>query len=1070
MRCGACQQENPSAARFCTACGGALGKRCAACGALGSATARFCGDCGAPFSGTPERAASEGERRHITVVFCDLVGSTPLAHRLDPEDYQAVVRDYQHAVSGAVTRFGGYVAHYLGDGAVVYFGWPRAHDDDAERAVRASLAVQDGIAELNARLPSRSQLAVRIGVHTGLVVVGEIGVGVRDVIALGDVPNVAARVQAEAEPGSVLVTDTVQHLVSGLFVVEEHGTPALKGVERPIALYRVRQPSGVRGRLDAARSLTPLVGRGAERKRLHELWEHARRGEGRAVLLIAEPGIGKSRLVRALKDDVVGQRHRCVETGGSSYFQSTPFHPIVALLRQLAGLREDVDADERLAAVERALEAAGLQPLESLPYVAPLFDLALPDRYAPPLGTVDAQRTKLLATLADWIAGSARLEPTMMVVEDLHWVDPSTLALQALLLERAPALPLLLVYTARPELPAPWPDAHCTQMALERLDPALAREVVTAAGGASLPPEAVDALVARADGVPLFLEELTRLVASKGGDPVATGEIPMTLHDLLMARLDRLPRARELAQIASVLGREFSYALWRAVADRPEAELERGLGELLDADLLHRAGEDTFVFKHALIRDAAYASLLKSRRRELHRATAGALREHFADVATTQPELVAHHLGAAGDADAATAAWERAAEQALARSALIEATHHYAAALAAIRTLPDDAARAQRELPLQVAEGQVLFATKGFGSAEVERAFGRAADIGARVGGNAHLGMLIGLQASANVRGQIGAALRISEQIKDAGERDGSTATRMWGHVVTGYALYHRGDVEPARIELMRGLPLYDESHPPTAVFDLEATALTYLAYVEWHRGCVTVAHRHITKALARARKLDTAQDLAWAAIYELGLYGLLRDPEPILARVDDALRVARDQPIFEAIVLILGGWANAQRGRRDEGVADLRRGLDMYRAAGSRLQVPVFTTRLFECLGDAPLDERRAVAVAAFEAVGEEELELPEALRLRAEVLVAEGAPVETVESPLRDAMDVAKRHGSRWYELRAATTLAAFLRTHGRTTEAHALLAPLCAAFDDGLETYDYRTATALLAELRA
>jgi class 3 adenylate cyclase len=1072
MRCAACQHENLAAARTCSACGGALGKRCAACGALGSETARFCAECGAPLGEPARAAAAEGERRQITVVFCDLVGSTPLAHRLDPEDYQALLRDYQFVVRSAVTRFGGYVAHYLGDGAVVYFGWPRAHGDDAERAVRAALAVQEGIAELNGRLPARSQLAVRIGIHTGLVVVGEIGVGVRDVIALGDVPNVAARVQGEAEPGSVLVTDAVHQLVAGLFVVEEHGTPALKGVARPITLYRVRQSSGVRGRLDAARSLIPLVGRVAERARLRELWEHALRGEGRAVLVVAEPGVGKSRLVRTLKDEIGGD-HRWVETGGSSYFQSTPFHPIVALLRQLLGLRDELDANERLALLERSLAASGLSAAGSLPYVTPLFDLTLPEGFELPLGTVDAQRRKVLATLADWIAGLARLQPTVLVVEDLHWVDPSTLELLTILLEHAPALPLLLVYTARPEFRVPWSDARCARLALERLDPELAREVIAACGGAGLPRAAVDALVARADGVPLFLEELTRLVVSTGGDPVvATGEIPMALHDLLMARLDRLPRARELAQVASVLGREFSHALWRAVADRPDAELERGLADLLDAGLLHRGGaaDDTYVFKHALIRDAAYASLLKRRRRDLHRATARALTERFPDVATTQPELVAHHLGVAGDADAATTAWERAAERALARSALVEAAHHYGAALAAVRTLPDDAARTRRELLLQVAEGQVLFATRGFGSAEVEQAFARAADLGARLGGNAHLGVLIGLQASANVRGQIGAALRLAREIQDLGKRDGRTSTRMWGHVVAGHALYHRGDVDEARTELVAGLPLYDDAHPPSAAFDLAVTTLTYLSYVEWHRGRPALAHRHMAEALARAHRRDTALNLAWAAIYELGLYGLLREPKPLLERVDRVLRLARDQPIFEAIVTALGGWATAKLGRHDEGVTALRRGIEMYRAAGSRLQVSLYMTLLFECLADATLDERGALAADILEAVGEEELELPEALRVRAEVLMGERAPVAQVESTLREAVGTAKRHGSRWYELRAATSLAAYLRTHERSAEGHALLAPLCASFDDGLETYDFRTAAGLLAELRA
>src|SRR5437867_4291196 len=712
IRCPSCGHANRADRRFCAKCGARLGEVCAACGTQNEPDENFCSQCGAALSAATALSAAAkpvvrqeppeaeklpaGERRQLTVVFCDLVGSTALSQQLDPEEWRAVVVQYLKAAAEAVARLGGHVAKTLGDGLLVYFGWPRAHEDDAERAVRAGLGIVDAVGALNRRLKSR--LAVRIGMDTGLVVIGEDGE------VYGDTPNVAARVQALAEPDTVLVTAAAHRLVSGLFLVEERGAHALKGVPAPVTLYRVVQPSGVRSRLAAAAvlGLTPFIGREDERRLLRTRFEQAREGEGQVVLLVGEPGIGKSRLALVLHEDLAGVPHSWLESGGQPYFADTPFYAVTELLKQLFAWTGEDTPEARLATLERALGAAGLATQQALPLVAPLLDLPVPKGYPPVLAAPEVARRRLLATLAAWVLGAARLQPLVILLEDLHWVDPSTLGLQQLLVEQGATAQLLLLYTARGDFQAPWPlRAHHTQLMLSRLPRRHVREMVArVAARTALPEAVVDAVVTRTDGVPLFVEELTRADVEAGG-AAAGMDIPPTLADSLMARLDRLgPPAKEVAQVGAVLGREFSYALLHAVHPLPEAELEAALARLVDAELVYPRGsppEATYLFKHALVQEVAYESLLKTRRRELHRAIAQVLVEKFPAVAEAQPELLAQHWTAAGDAEAAIAAWQRAGDRAKEWSAYAQAADHYTKSIEMLGALPEVAERAQRE-------------------------------------------------------------------------------------------------------------------------------------------------------------------------------------------------------------------------------------------------------------------------------------------------------------------------------------------------------------------------------------
>src|SRR5215469_352468 len=631
MQCAKCGAENPERAKFCIECASSFTCRCPSCNAENPPTAKFCLECAQPLQAgataattkTPSKGQeADGERRHLTVLFSELVNSTEIAARLDPEEWRDIAAQYQITAAAAVTRFGGHVAKYLGDGLMVYFGWPEAHEDDAERAVRAGLAIVDEVAALHEQLAGQHdvKLSVRVGIDTGSVVVGQGGGKEADVF--GDAPNIAARVQAAAEPGSVFITAAVHQLVSGLFVVEDRKTQQLKGLKHPLQLYRVIQPTAARRRARGIASAlqAPFVGRDDEIRLLLTRWERAREGEGQLALVVGEPGIGKSRLVEEFRVRIKDEPHLWIECAGEQFSANTPFHAVIQILDQGLGWRGDESKEERVGQLERSLELAGLKLGEAAPLIAEMLNLPIPEKYPPLMFAPDQKRRRLLANLAAWVLNVARLQPVVIVLEDLHWVDPSTLELMQTLVEQAATAPLLLLYTARPEFRAPWPmRAHHLQITLNRLSERHTREMIAGvAARTALAKEVIDAVVKRTDGVPLFAEELTRLMLEGDGHRLAR-EIPVTLHDSLMARLDRLGRAKEVAQVGAVLGRAFSYELLRAVSSMPQAGLQAALTKLTDAELIYARGiapEAQYQFKHALIQDAAYNALLKRKRRE----------------------------------------------------------------------------------------------------------------------------------------------------------------------------------------------------------------------------------------------------------------------------------------------------------------------------------------------------------------------------------------------------------------------------------------------------------------------
>jgi class 3 adenylate cyclase len=617
-----------------------------------------------------EPRAPEAERRQLTVLFCDLVDSTVLASQLDPEEWREVVRAYQETCATVIARYEGHIAQYLGDGLLVYFGYPQAHEDDAQRAVRTGWGIIEAVGPLKRRLAQDKgiPLAVRIGIDTGLVVVGEIGSGGRpEQLALGETPNVAARLQGLAAPDTVVISAATHRLVQGYFTVEPLGPQPLKGVAAPVPVYRILETSTALSRLDVAgvTGLTPLVGRESEVALLLERWEQSQAGQGQVVLLSGEAGIGKSRLVEVLRQRVVSAGSPRIMLRCSPYHTQSALYPVIQHLHRVLDWRRDETPAATLDTLERLLQASGLAPGVAVPLLAALLSVPIAEGRYPPLGlTPQQQRQRTLDTLTTWLLAEAERQPVLVVWEDLHWADPSTLELLGLLIDQVPTARMLTFVTYRPEFRPPWaPRSHLTQLTVGRLSPPQVETMVRQlTGDKSLPAGVLAQVVAKTDGVPLFVEELVKMLLESGlvreeGDrygltgPLTPLAIPATLQDSLMARLDRLSTARTVAQLGSVLGREFPYALVRAVAPLDEATVQRGLAQLVEAELLYQRGrppQARYVFKHVLIQETAYQSLLKSTRQQAHQRTAQVLAAQFPELVETQPELLAYHYTEAG--------------------------------------------------------------------------------------------------------------------------------------------------------------------------------------------------------------------------------------------------------------------------------------------------------------------------------------------------------------------------------------------------------------------------------------
>jgi class 3 adenylate cyclase/predicted ATPase len=1043
----------------------------------------------------------DAERRQVTVLFGDLVDSTILARQLDPEDYRAVVGAYQEAAVAAMQPFDGYVAQYLGDGLLLYFGWPQAHEDAASRAVHASLAILEAMGPLNTRLAPQYgvRVAVRLGLHTGLAVIGAMGSGARqEQLAMGDTPNIAARLQGLAAPDTAVLSAATARLVQGAFALEDLGLHQIKGVEEPMAVCRVL---GLHEAPDDEEAAEParapfLVGRDEEVGLLRRRWEQSKAGLGQVVLLSGEAGIGKSALMQALRVHVGREGCARLTFRCSPYHTNSALYPVLAHLQRRLRWERDEAPEARLARLEQVLDASRQPLVEVVPLLAALLAVPLPEgRYAALTLTPQQQRQQTLDTLTAWLLAEAEPQPVLAVYEDLHWADPSTLELLGALLEQAPTVPMLTVLTFRPEFVPPWPSrSHLTPITLNRLEHPQVEALIThLTGGKALPAEVVAHIVARTDGVPLFVEEFTKMLLESGllqedaqhyalTGPLSAVTIPTTLQDSLMARLDRLGAARDVAQLGAVVGREFAYDVLQAIAPLDAATLQARLAQLVEAELLYQRGRPPrarYVFKHALIQEAAYQSMLKSTRQRVHRQVAQALEAESAETMETQPELVAQHYTTAGCHEQAVHYWQRAGQQASDRSANLEAVSHLTTGIELLTTLPETPERTQQALTLHIALGAALEITKGFAAPEVEHAYTQAHALCQQVGETSELvPVLCGLWRFYLVRLQLHTARELGETLLRLAQHTDDPALSVIAHYALGVTWWHLGALPTARQHLEEGIARYTPDQRRALVlrmgFDLGVACRDYVAATLWLLGYPDQALAHIHDALALAHELSHPFSLAFARCLAACVLQFCRDVPAVHEQAEAAVALATEQgfPFWASEGTILRGWTLAIQGQGEEGLAQVRQGIAAWRATGAALAVPHFCTLLAEVSAHLGHTADGLQALAEAHTLVEQHDERyweAEVCRLRGVLLLRQpGASQAEAEAWVQRALDVARRQEAKSLELRAAMSLSRLWQQQGKRDAARELLVPVYDWFTEGFDTADLQEAKALLDEL--
>ena len=1091
MVSGVCGHHNPPNAKFCRVCGEGL-IRCAACGCVLAPTVKFCGECGArvreqaaPSSSTQSATDRDGgERRQLTVLFCDLVGSTELSTQLDPEEWRDVVAVYQRTAAATVARFGGHVAKYLGDGVLACFGYPQAHEDDAERCVRAGLAIVDAVRALtpgtNGLAANHLALHVRVGIHTGLSVIADAG---HKADLFGETPNIAARLQALAAPDTVIFSGATLRLVRGIFILEELGAEGLKGVAEALDLYRAVRPSGVRSRLDvAAGRLTPFVGRDVELATLVDRWERAADGQGQNVLVIGEPGVGKSRLAYQLRERLTNVPHTWLECRATPYTEGTPFFPVIELVQQGLAFTPDDTARDKLDKIAAGLTLMNLLSPEAPLLMAAFLGLPHPETYPVLQMSPELQRRKTMDLLAAWNLALGEGQPLVLLVEDLHWCDLSTLELIGRIIEQSATSRVLFIGTARPEFSPPWPPrSNLSLLQLARLTKRQALEIVKAIGGAGLSPEVLQTIVTRGDGVPLYIEELTKAVVDPGA---ARGveAIPATLADSLMARLDRLSSAKDVAQHAAVLGREFSYALLAATAGLEDAALQHGLTRLIEAEVLFARGVPptaTYTFKHALVQEAAYGSLLKRTRKELHQAVVRALVTGFPERAAAEPEVVARHAEAAGLTDEAITYYQRAGEQALTKSAHEEAIGQLRKAISLLAGLPQGPERDAREVSLQLVLGTSLGAVRGYAHGETGAAYERALALGERSGQVVQLAWaLIGLSAFRTTAGELERAIALAERALALSRETRQPELLATVHQQLGAQRYYQGRFAAALAHSEQTIA-WSESVPDRAITlryseDVGVSAHAYAAWSLFNLGWPDRARVRVQEAVALARALAHPFSLVMAMFYDTVVHWLRGAVEAQRDAAAQVISLSEVQgfPLWLGVGHAWHGAARAALGAGAEAVDEVRDGLARAAATGSQAGAPALLELLAETHAAAGqpaealsmVDMGLSVAAQTGQHLFDANLH-----RLKGElVLAAEHPHIADAEDLFRRALDIARAQEARSFELRTGSSLSRLLRDQGRRGEARALLAPLYAWFTEGFDARDLIEAKTLLDDL--
>jgi class 3 adenylate cyclase/tetratricopeptide (TPR) repeat protein len=1039
-----------------------------------------------------DASSSAAERRQLTVMFVDLVGSTALSTRLDPEDMRELIRSYQNTVAGEISRFEGHIAQFLGDGVLAYFGWPRAHEDDAERAVRSGLAVAAAASRL--KTPTAENLQTRIGIATGMVVVGDLigeGSGQRHAV-VGETPNFAARLQGIAEPGMVVIAESTRHLAGDLFMLRDLGPQIFKGIAEPTAVYAVLGERALDSRFAVrhAGEVTAIVGRDQELALLVERWRQAKSGEGQVVLLSGEAGIGKSRITEAAIDAARNEPHFLLRCQCSPYHADSALYPVIQQLSHAAGFIENDSTQRRLERLEALLATGADDGAATAPLMATLLGIDSTSRYGASTLTPQQRRNRTLAALIDQLTGLAGRKPVLWVIEDAHWIDPTTLELIELALDRVQGTRVLTLITSRPTFVASF-GGHpvVTRLALNRLGRAATQAIVSrVTRGKRLPEALLDEIAAKTDGVPLFIEEMTKAVIESGmlregedayhlDGPLSALAIPTTLHDSLMARLDRLQPVKEVAQTAAVIGRSFDHRTIAALVDRPEHELIDAMRQLVEAELIFRRGtppEATYLFKHALVRDAAYESLLKAKRIALHARLLDVL-ESRGDAA---PEVKAQHAEAAGLAKRALDYWEQAGTQALARPAYKEAIASLGNGIRLCLAMGESPQWKRREQALHLQLGQALIANQSYSAPATVRAFERALTLADEIGDvSLQLPALYGKWVGRHTHGR--PAGELARRFAVLANAQPETGPQLVGLRMLGLEYFHEGRFKESLALSNKALDGYDPIAHRDLAFrfgsDARAAVAGWQAWSLWHVGLPDQAARAGENSLRWARETGHANTIglaSWAGSTLLNIW--LRRPDRVEIAAREGLRFAEEKSLalWHAFAQIHLGWALSQQGTAP-GSDEIEAGLhEVHRIGVGRFEHFHQSIAARACSRAGRHGEALARITKAFKllAYGRDVAFAAELHRTRASLLLsADASQFDAADADLRRALDIAHQQEALSLQLRAARDLALLLAERGERQEAADLLAPIYAAFTEGFDTLDLREAKALLDELR-
>jgi class 3 adenylate cyclase/predicted ATPase len=1027
-----------------------------------------------PSASPGERPA---ERRQLTVLSCKVVGLTGLSARLDPEDFHMATADCHRYCAEMLHRHRGYLARYYSDGVLAYFGYPQAAEHDAENAVRAGLALVGSAATLGARCGAAVEL--RIGIATGLVVIGEepATAKAKEPTAVGETPDLAYQLQNAAKAGDVVEAETTRRLVGGLFDYRDLGHLPAEGLAEPTRAWQVIGPSSIESRFEALRTgATPLVGREEELELLLRRWRQAQAGDGSVVLLSGEPGIGKSRIAVALMERLSDEPHTLLRSFCSPHHQDTALYPTITQLERAARFRRD-DTDERRLDKLEAVLAEATRLSEAVPLLAALLSLPTDGRYPPLILTPQKRKERTLKALLAQMEGLAARQSLLMVVEDAHWIDPTSLELLDLTVERVPSLPVLLIITFRPEFTPPWVGRpQVTLLSLSRLSRRQRTEMISRLiHGKALPTEIAEEIVDRTDGVPLFIEELTKAVVESGeladaGDhytvtkPLSALTIPATLHASLLARLDRSATVREVAQIGAALGRHFSHELISAVASMPQPQLDDALAQLVSAELIFRRGrppDAEYTFKHALVQDAAYSTLLRSRRQQLHGRIAATVEGQFPAIAAAYPEVLARNCTEASLHDKVIGYWSRAGDQAVQRASNREAIEHLRRALSLNETRPDTVERSRKELAILSQLGPALVSVYGWPASEVGTAFDRAREVARKLESSVDLAPpLVGLWLFHIGRGQLVQAEQISHELFKIARDCNDDDILMQAHHTAWPTGWVRGKLADAIAHIDAGMDLYDEVRHAGHRFvymghDPAVCALSVGATVHWALGQPERGMRLERDARKLAQRLQHPPSLALGLSFVGEAQVARRDVAAAMATAQELLALCDEHrlPQPRATALMFFGWALAHGGDVAGGIRHLEEGLGIWDRLGAR----VYLARAICLLAEAYLQGGRYadgvkqvdMALATAVEIGDEGY-VPKMHIVRASLLAHLGrSNVEAAETSLQQGIAVSRTQGARGWELRASTSLARLWRDQGKRTEARDLLAPIYSSF---------------------